>query len=323
MNSPNLFHFATSELSQDAFICWLLSWAKPCYRVSHPELNACASDVLRAFFEKHGLKFPSEVQSVEVSRQDSNIDVLCVVNGIYPVLIEDKTHTSQHSDQLQRYFGGIRNRGFSDENILPIYFKTRDQSNYGPVMAAGYQPVLRKDFLDILNRYESIDSDIFQDFRASLNEVEYEVQSFRRLPLQDWKWNSWIGFYVEMKKAFPDGNWDYVANPSGGFLGFWFSWHQNAYLQMEQEKFCFKIECETREQQQAERQKWHDAILSAGKSGEFNLKKPDRFGLGSFMTVCVLDEEYRKTKDGVIDVDATVDFLKKLSDMLKTVALPI
>ena len=26
---PNLFKYATSELSQDAFICWLLEWAKP------------------------------------------------------------------------------------------------------------------------------------------------------------------------------------------------------------------------------------------------------------------------------------------------------
>ena len=28
---PNIFHFATKELSQDAFLCWLLSWAKNDY----------------------------------------------------------------------------------------------------------------------------------------------------------------------------------------------------------------------------------------------------------------------------------------------------
>ncbi len=26
---PNLFSYATSELSQDAFICWSLEWASP------------------------------------------------------------------------------------------------------------------------------------------------------------------------------------------------------------------------------------------------------------------------------------------------------
>ena len=26
-NAPNLFHYATKELSQDAMICWLIKWA--------------------------------------------------------------------------------------------------------------------------------------------------------------------------------------------------------------------------------------------------------------------------------------------------------
>jgi len=26
MLKPNVFHFATGELSQDAFICWSLAW---------------------------------------------------------------------------------------------------------------------------------------------------------------------------------------------------------------------------------------------------------------------------------------------------------
>jgi hypothetical protein len=322
MKKPNLFEFATSELSQDAFICWLLSWAAPCYKSTHSQLNACACDFLRECFLKHGTGFPAEIQSVSVSRQHENIDVLCVVNGTFAVLIEDKTHTSQHSDQLERYFAGVRNRGFAVDNILAIYLKTRDQSDYGPVTLAGYQPFLRGDLLAILNRYEAVESDIFQDFRACLNSIEREVNSFRELPLNQWSWNSWIGFYGEMKKAFPDGNWDYVANPSGGFLGFWFSWHHNAYLQMEQEKFCFKIEVEGREEQPTERQNWHDVIMAAGTAAGIKLRKPDRFGLGTWMTVCVLDEEYRQTKDGVLDVGATAEFVKRLSALLKSVALP-
>lgn len=188
-------------------------------------------------------------------------------------------------------------------------------------MAAGYEPVLRSDLLAILNRYDSIGSDIFQDFRACLKRIDNEVNSFRTLPLNQWNWNSWIGFFGEMKKAFPDGNWGYVANPSGGFLGFWFSWHHNAYLQMEQEEFCFKIEVENRDEQSAERQRWHDAIMTTGSTAGIKLKKPNRFGKGSYMTVCVLDEEYRKTKEGLLDVKATVDFVRGLSTLLKKVCI--
>jgi hypothetical protein len=28
MNKPNIFNYATSELSQDAIICYILEWAK-------------------------------------------------------------------------------------------------------------------------------------------------------------------------------------------------------------------------------------------------------------------------------------------------------
>ena len=43
MALPNLFHYATSELSQDAFLCWMLAWAmststtKPSLKSSRPE----------------------------------------------------------------------------------------------------------------------------------------------------------------------------------------------------------------------------------------------------------------------------------------------
>ncbi len=56
MNKPNLFSYATSELSQDAFICWLLAWAHPENKEINsdsPALHACARALIEAFFEKH------------------------------------------------------------------------------------------------------------------------------------------------------------------------------------------------------------------------------------------------------------------------------
>jgi hypothetical protein len=46
MASPNLFAFATSELSQDAFICWLASWADPSCRELNGPLHATATAFL-------------------------------------------------------------------------------------------------------------------------------------------------------------------------------------------------------------------------------------------------------------------------------------
>ncbi|HWB53357.1 MAG TPA: hypothetical protein VG722_04165 [Tepidisphaeraceae bacterium] len=39
---PNIFNFATTELSQDAAICYLLEWADERFAKADPALNACA-----------------------------------------------------------------------------------------------------------------------------------------------------------------------------------------------------------------------------------------------------------------------------------------
>ena len=43
---PNLFEYATSELSQDAFICWLLAWIE---YPQEPHLYQCAKDLIKLF----------------------------------------------------------------------------------------------------------------------------------------------------------------------------------------------------------------------------------------------------------------------------------
>ena len=39
---PNLFNYATSELSQDAFLAWLIQWADKDNKKNDSYLNACA-----------------------------------------------------------------------------------------------------------------------------------------------------------------------------------------------------------------------------------------------------------------------------------------
>ncbi|MYD32112.1 MAG: hypothetical protein F4X01_11115 [Nitrospira sp. SB0661_bin_20] len=58
MERPNLFSYATSELSQDAFICWLLEWSLPQYRQTDTKLHECAVNFIRKLFEKHGKQAP-------------------------------------------------------------------------------------------------------------------------------------------------------------------------------------------------------------------------------------------------------------------------
>ena len=325
MNKPNLFHFATSELSQDAFICWLLSWASPEYKTVDTSLHHCATELIKEFFKKHSITYEG-IDEVEIRKQDKNIDVLCIVNKKYIVIIEDKTGTKNHSNQLQRYLDEIKGRKYEDENIIPIYFKTEDQSDYWDVLANGYEVFHRSDFLEVLNSYTGRNS-ILIDYREQLQSISDRVDSYLTKCLDDWEWHSWVGFYLKLQKELGDGNWDYVSNPNGGFLGYW--WHFQGdneceqYLQLEQDKFCIKVRVRSPQDRTNQRKKWHEIIQSKGNElyGDLKFAKPIRFGHGEFMTVCVMDRVYRIVNhDKVIDIEKTVELLKRTEDLLKSVA---
>jgi len=322
MKKPNLFSYATSELSQDAFVCWLLSWASPEFKESDGDLHECATNFIRAFFEKHKKSAPSIIEQVEVRKQDNNIDVLCIINDSYPIIIEDKTSTKNHSDQLTRYFEIIKGRGVEEQNIIPIYFKTEDQASYSDVEKNGYQPFLREDILSILTGYKGVNA-ILVDYRSHLQSISDEVESYKSKEIQKWNWYSWIGFYLRLQNQLGSGHWDYVANPNGGFLGLWWHFQGNddckQYLQLEEEKFCFKIWVKNIDERTKLRSKWHKAIKAQGESFGLDLVKPARFGNGEYMTVCVFNGEYRGFKNGLIDIDKTVERLRKAESLLKSV----
>lgn len=326
-DQPNIFNFATSELSQDAFICWLLLWALPANKEFDHKLNECATRLLDIFFDKHHKEKPSSYRSVEVRKQDNFIDILCIINNETYVLIEDKIWSKNHSNQLSRYVENIKSKNIPQGSILPIYFKTGDQSNYSEILKSGYVVFSRSDFLEILDYgYRTgITNQIFLDYRSYLANIDNEINSYKVLPLSEWKWASWKGFFIELQQLLKDGNWDYVPNPSGGFLGFW--WHFQGddqceqYLQLEQEKCCFKVWVNDSSQRAKLRNGWHRTIIDIGCRLGLNIEKPPRFGNGQYMTVAILTEEYRKRKpDGTIDMSGTVNLLKKAEDVLKIIS---
>ena len=58
MTTPNLYEFATKELAQDATIAYILAWADPKYRKSHPRLHALGTELLRSLLLTQGVGLP-------------------------------------------------------------------------------------------------------------------------------------------------------------------------------------------------------------------------------------------------------------------------
>ena len=61
---PNLFHYATSELSQDAFICWLAAWADPKFKEVDPRLYEVAQSFVVSMNQKEKPDYEMEHSEV-------------------------------------------------------------------------------------------------------------------------------------------------------------------------------------------------------------------------------------------------------------------
>ena len=97
---PNIFEFATKELSQDAFLCWLLSLADKKYATKETHsLHALAVNLIRKFFDDPNFKF----SKVEVTKQKQRIDIWIEIDRKYLIVIEDKTNSNAGIDQLITY----------------------------------------------------------------------------------------------------------------------------------------------------------------------------------------------------------------------------
>lgn len=111
---PNIFEFATSELSQDAFLCYLMSFGKSGYKDKNTEEYKLA----HSFLKELGVNEDIE----EIKRQENHIDVLILTES-YAVILEDKTFSKEHSEQLKRYNEICKSKYF-DKKVKLLYFKT-------------------------------------------------------------------------------------------------------------------------------------------------------------------------------------------------------
>ena len=255
MERNNIFNFATSELSQDAFICWLCNWVNfddNDLSEDEKKLKVLATD----FIEKmSGEKLGD--RKVNIKRQYQKIDVLLEIQNktefitkeneknpvvdipvvdIY-VIIEDKVGTSLHSDQQKTYRNLILKKNKEDNGnkaeIKVVYYKIYDEDNMERLKEDGIDIIFeRKDMLALLEKYKnSFNNILVEDYYNYLNNIEKDVNSYIDKKLEDWNSNCYIGFFKELKKEescleYADGrkkdcSWGYVNNSSGGFMGMW------------------------------------------------------------------------------------------------------
>lgn len=258
MKRNNLFQFATSELSQDAFICWLMNFASKKHQHEDLILSECAKEILSMFIQSK-----EDVVVTKISKQYKNIDVLIEVNDKYNIIIEDKTFTNIHDNQINTY-----KQTLTDEkrnNIICVYYKIIEQ----PFEEKNVVNVTRKDLINWFSKYVDRTSNIiFKDYYDYLLSIESSVNKYKTEPIKNWlhhNGHAYKGFFthlienriVRLDRSY---GWQYVANPSGGMQALWWynltqeelkrcnlstEYLSNMYLQIENNIIAVKIKGNT------------------------------------------------------------------------------
>lgn len=316
-NTPNIFSFASSELSQDAILAWFLSWADPSMREQDPSLNNIAVSLLQRML---GVDSSFDIHSVNVGCQWQKIDIWAEVNDDIFLIIEDKTDTSVHDNQLERYLELAKDHYKDERRILGVYVKTGNepQSVINQIKKTGYVVLERIDVLKCIDNYRG-QSDLVKYFLMHLQGLENDTNSFKEKPYPEWSWYAWQGFYKELENYLDIDNWGYVPNRAGGFLGIWWSGGTiedeeygtlNMYLQIEQpEKLCVKIAFEgNKDSRTSVRNKYHQILFEKARELGISIHDPAKFGNGTYMTIGVVDLNDILGK-GIINIDETISRL--------------
>ena len=318
---PNIFEYATSELSQDAFILWLLDWANPHYEETDADLCHTAQDFVRKLLNNHAL----EVESIVCHKQEKHIDVFAIINDKYALIIEDKTNTSEHSNQLKRYSEWVSNK-YTNLELHCVYYKTGNESKaklsklketyHDDFPDVHFSIISRIDILEVVSNSRSNNA-ILDDYRKHIQSIQNSTDLYKSAPYQNWSYLAWQGFYMRLEDELRTGDWGYVSNPSGGFLGYW--WHQQSvrndstidlYLQFEQDKLCIKAYSNGESRPQFG---WTNRFVQNAKELGLPVNFPHKRRTGTTMTLAVVDLDYIL---GDVSMNAVIEKLHKIEQLV-------
>lgn len=267
IQKPNLFDYATSELSQDAFLCWLFEYGTE--NNNGDEVYNVARNFLKKIFSKAiskqlpiGKEFNETVEISSVKKQYKNIDVLIKLSNGINIIIEDKTFTQLHDNQLEKYKKSLIEEDKNREGkIIKVYLKTSDFVNEETTADV---TINREDIIGIIEETATKKpiNLILSDYYNHLTSMQNKKNEWEEKKgcINNWNASEWIG-YLE-KEVLSGLNNHYsssignVPNRGGGFLGCWWSeiGQEAPYIYRQMEinstkriRLAFKIENKSKE----------------------------------------------------------------------------
>ena len=340
MERPNIFEIATKELSQDAFITWLLKWADDSYKATDEDLHQCGKEFVSTLIKNQYPNFSESINKVEAGRQWKKIDVWAKVNDKYLIIIEDKINSRDHSEQLKRYkeFAEEKWNGNNKEKPICIYLKTGNEceANLKKIKdKKEYYIFDRKDFINLLNKFGQIKNNRMSQIDNLTNGYKVKISDWKGKDSKcdECKYYAWQGLYKEIETKIENEGWGYMDNRSGGFLGFILArlkcGRYPIFIQLEQETFVFKISTNPKDVELPEeeikkirkqvRNEISSKLIEKAKQKGYNeIIKPSRYGEGVYMAIAIVEQKnWLGADEDIVNVDKVVENLKKYLEFSK------
>ena len=199
--AKNLFDFATKELSQDAFLRWLIE------SVDDPDVAPVSQAFLNWVTKRDG-----EVEVIRTVAQWHRIDV--VAELFYPktnesmlLAIEDKMDSNEHDNQLKRYNEILKQWSFDKSKngnkiIAKVYYKTSLIDENGErqrVQEAGWDTIELKEVVGFFNKYiDAAKSEIVRQYAVHISQRLKDAKEISDKPMTKWNIVNFQTWYNQM-----------------------------------------------------------------------------------------------------------------------------
>lgn len=189
----NIFDYATKELSQDAFLCWLFDN----YDCKNEKVAEIAVKLLSSF----SLELSAgKIKNLHVFKQWKYIDVLVrfeYENKTHIIAIEDKTFSEEHeqlknyNDELDEYIKSVK----GEVQCHKVFYKTAvlyEQENKRVDKANGWEIFDIRRIYNFFSQYSDTGSDILNDYIAHVIRLYNMLYNYKEIDFDNWIGNNFI-----------------------------------------------------------------------------------------------------------------------------------
>jgi len=344
MKAPNIFEFATKELSQDAFLCWLFSFADKNYKKSEYEhLHQLATKFIQRLVNYEELK----IESIKVKKQIHKIDIWVEINDDVLLIIEDKTDSKAGVNQLERYYE-MALKECPNRKISAIYFKTGNESThtFTKFNKAGHWEAFKiEDIVEVLSPFQKkISHPFFTDYLDICVEKYNRLNDFEKW-IKKTDLNAEINdvveaFYVHLEKDGIFCNWD--SNDFSGAKIYYsnnYNHRENGltiYPEFNRLDFKLVLDFELMGDATGEKYKKFKKDLAKrqvrfaynelfklfqSKAPKLNLEKPSRFHTHNFLKFAVIPSEVWMVfnEDNTFNYQISKENIKRINKLVSKV----